>query len=302
MDIRQFQYIQTIAAEQNITRAAEKLYITRSALNYSLLNAERELGFPIFKRLSNRLVPTHAGSIYLAHVDRIIADYREMQHSIKAVSDASNQQMGVGISIGNGQRVFQQVFPLFHERYPNITFRLLEDTVQFLETALIDGRIDLAFFANLPDDPHIDHQIIGSAGTLVLAVRRDHPLIQKYGLDPNSNQPVDLKLFEKEAFIGMHPSNALSKNIKTLFQAAGFTPRIMMECSLVNMIADFISKGTAIGFLPTDTIVRYPELVGFRVEPVQALPSTVFFRKGTRFTEPERYFIELVIDSYHYCL
>ncbi len=299
MDIRQFQYILTIAEEQNITRAAEKLYITRSALNYSLLNTEKQLGFPIFKRLSNRLIPTYAGQVYLSHVERILAGYREMQHSIKAVSDATNQRIGLGITIGNGQRIFQRVFPVFHREYPNITFHLLEDTVQILETRLLEGNIDLAFFGGVSADPqHIDCHIIGSAGSLVLAMRRDNPLIQKYALDPNSNTPVDLKLFAEEYFIGMHPSNALSKNIKTLFSAAGFTPKIMMECTLVNMIADFISQGAGLGFLPTDTIVDYPELAGFYVAPVQTLPATTFFRKGTRFTEPERELLRMVSDEY----
>ena len=300
MDIRQFQYILTIAEEQNITRAAEKLYITRSALNYSLLNAEKELGFPIFKRLSNCLVPTYAGQVYLSHVERILADYREMQHSVKAVSDATNQKIGLGITIGNGQRVFQRVFPIFHQIYPNITFHLLEDTVQMLEAELLEGNIDLAFFGGVSTDPqHIDCHIIGSAGSLVLALRRDNPLIKAYGLDPDSSTPVDLKLFAKEYYIGMHPSNALSKHIKTLFSAAGFTPKIMMECTLVNMIAEFVSQGAGLGFLPTDTIVQYPELVGLCVSPVQTLPATIFFRKGTRFTGPEQELLRMVSDEYH---
>ena len=48
MDFKQLNYIVTIAKEQNITHAAEKLYITRSALNYSLLNLEKELGVQLF--------------------------------------------------------------------------------------------------------------------------------------------------------------------------------------------------------------------------------------------------------------
>ena len=44
MDLRQIQYIVAIAEENNITRAAEKLYITQSALNQQLLKLEKELG------------------------------------------------------------------------------------------------------------------------------------------------------------------------------------------------------------------------------------------------------------------
>ncbi len=44
MDFKQLHYITAIAESQNITRAAENLFISRSALNYSLLNLEQEIG------------------------------------------------------------------------------------------------------------------------------------------------------------------------------------------------------------------------------------------------------------------
>ena len=43
MDTRQIEYILQIAEENNITKAAEKLFITQSALNQQLLKLEREL-------------------------------------------------------------------------------------------------------------------------------------------------------------------------------------------------------------------------------------------------------------------
>ena len=44
MDLRQLEYILKIAEEKNITKAAEKLYISQPALNQQLLNLERSLG------------------------------------------------------------------------------------------------------------------------------------------------------------------------------------------------------------------------------------------------------------------
>lgn len=43
MDTRQIEYILKIAEENNITRAAEKLFITQSALNQQLLKLEKDL-------------------------------------------------------------------------------------------------------------------------------------------------------------------------------------------------------------------------------------------------------------------
>ena len=50
MDLRQIEYIVAIEQEQSISKAAEKLYLTQSALNQQLLRLEKELGTPLFER------------------------------------------------------------------------------------------------------------------------------------------------------------------------------------------------------------------------------------------------------------
>ncbi len=48
MDLKQIEYIVKIDDEHSITRAAEKLFVTQSALNQQLLRLEKELGHRFF--------------------------------------------------------------------------------------------------------------------------------------------------------------------------------------------------------------------------------------------------------------
>lgn len=57
MDTRQIEYILQIAEENNITKAAEKLFITQSALNQQLLKLERELGTASVSAHQKQVVP-----------------------------------------------------------------------------------------------------------------------------------------------------------------------------------------------------------------------------------------------------
>ena len=61
MNFRQLEYIQRIAKEGSISKAAAKLYISQSALSQQLLKLEEEIGAPIFERGINPLRPTHLG-------------------------------------------------------------------------------------------------------------------------------------------------------------------------------------------------------------------------------------------------
>ena len=64
MDTKQIEYILKIAEENNITKAAGKLFITQSALNQQLIKLEKELGTPLFHRSSTNWHLTEAGEIY----------------------------------------------------------------------------------------------------------------------------------------------------------------------------------------------------------------------------------------------
>lgn len=61
MDTHLIENIIKIAEEKSITKAAEKLYLTQSALNQQLLKIERELGTALFRRTKTEMIPTQAG-------------------------------------------------------------------------------------------------------------------------------------------------------------------------------------------------------------------------------------------------
>ena len=66
MDLHLLENIVCIADERSITRAAEKRFVTQSALYQQLQKLEDELGVPLFIRTRSNWQPTEAGNAYLA--------------------------------------------------------------------------------------------------------------------------------------------------------------------------------------------------------------------------------------------
>ena len=89
MDFKQLHYITAIAESQNITRAAENLFISRSALNYSLLNLEQEIGLPLFKRINNTMIPTAAGKVFLEHAYQILQISKDCRKNLEDMVDCA---------------------------------------------------------------------------------------------------------------------------------------------------------------------------------------------------------------------
>ena len=64
METKLIEYIITIAKHKSISKAADELYLTQSALNQQLLKLERELGAPLFVRTRNHWELTDIGKLY----------------------------------------------------------------------------------------------------------------------------------------------------------------------------------------------------------------------------------------------
>ena len=65
MDFRSLNFVMAIAKHQNITKAAEALYVGQPTLSKFLMTLEQELGVKLFRRLGNKYMLTYAGERYV---------------------------------------------------------------------------------------------------------------------------------------------------------------------------------------------------------------------------------------------
>ena len=71
MIIDKMDYIFAIAKEQNLTRAAKRLFVAQSTLTMYLNRVEAELGIKLFDRSRNPILPTQAGLLCIEELKKI---------------------------------------------------------------------------------------------------------------------------------------------------------------------------------------------------------------------------------------
>ena len=89
MNLKELNYIVTIADEGSISRAAEKLYMAQSSLSQFLQLYEAELGAPLFMRTSRGVRPTASGSVFLNHARQILLQYHRAQSELWDIEELS---------------------------------------------------------------------------------------------------------------------------------------------------------------------------------------------------------------------
>lgn len=98
MNINSLTYIVKIYEMENITKAANELYISQSALSQNLQNIEKELGTLLFDRTLSPLQPTEAGKIFIDWAKRVLDSDNEMRHRISDIAEMPNRILRIGLS------------------------------------------------------------------------------------------------------------------------------------------------------------------------------------------------------------
>lgn len=78
MNYNHLRYFRAVAREGNLTRAAEKLNLSQSALSVQVKALEQQLGHDLFERVGRSLVLTEAGRIALDHAETIFRTGEEL--------------------------------------------------------------------------------------------------------------------------------------------------------------------------------------------------------------------------------
>ena len=67
MEHREMEYVIVIAQEKNLSKAAERLFISQPALSRFLVKLEQELGTPLFERKNRQYIPHDGRRIVSGH-------------------------------------------------------------------------------------------------------------------------------------------------------------------------------------------------------------------------------------------
>jgi LysR family transcriptional activator of nhaA len=102
-------YFWTVAKEGHLTRAAQQLHVSQSALSSQIRQLEDQLGQALFTREGRQLRLTETGRVVLDYADGIFALGNELLASVRGTGGQGVQQLRVG-AVSTLSRNFQENF------------------------------------------------------------------------------------------------------------------------------------------------------------------------------------------------
>ncbi|GAP34346.1 LysR family transcriptional regulator [Piscinibacter sakaiensis] len=224
-------YFWRVAQSGHLTRAAEELHVSQSALSSQIRQLEGRLGRPLFERAGRRLKLTETGQLALSYADNIFGLGQELMGRLEG-PDADRLRLRVG-SVATLSRNYQEnwIRPLLAD--PTVTLTLESGGLDELLQRLLQHRLDVVLANDaVPPDPErpLHCRFLGSQAISLVgpaAAWRGRTL----------RLPEDLHGLEL-ALPG--PRHALRAQFDALCAAAGVVPRLRAEVddmALLRLIA-----------------------------------------------------------------
>ncbi len=183
MEIRELKYFLAIAQKQNISRAAESLYMTQPSLSRQMQNLEKELGKQLFVRGSKKIELTEAGYLLRKRAEEMLALYEKTQAELAAPEE------GIGeIRIGGGESfavsLVARLAAKLREELPRTLFRFYSGDTQDVTERLEKGLIDFGILVEPAELSRYEFVRLPQKDTWGVLMRRDSPLAQKEYITP----------------------------------------------------------------------------------------------------------------------
>ncbi len=293
MDLHLLENIVCIADERSITRAAEKRFVTQSALNQQLQKLEGELGTALFVRARNNWRPTEAGAAYLAAARQMLLLKKDAYNRIADCAERGRRHLTVGLIPERGVEMFTAVYPAFHSDFPEIQVEPVECHVTAMQRMISAGQLDLGL-ATLTEnqrDENVYHLM--AEEEILLAVPSGNSLAEGGSADSRGAPETELARFRDQPFVRIYQRSTLFGLTEPLFEQAGFAPRVLFSTASNVSKYRIVSLGLGCALLPSVYAASDGGVVYFRLPQRPAWQITLCSRREGFLGKAERRYLEL---------
>ena len=137
-------FIDVVAREGSIRKAADKLAITSTALNRRILQIEDEIGQPLFERLPGGVRLNTAGEIFVQHIRSQFADLARVQSQIADLSGIRRGHVRIASGADALRRLLPEAIARYRADHPAVSFDLTRCYGEEAETRLFSLDADIA--------------------------------------------------------------------------------------------------------------------------------------------------------------
>lgn len=251
--LHHFRLIDTISKEGTLTKAANTLHLTQSALSHQLKELETELDVEMFSRHGKRLHLTEQGYRFLRSSEKILAEIKALEEDLNNYKNGKTGKLSISMQCYTAYHWLPGIIKYYKRQWPDINIQILSDATRRPLEYLMNGDLDIGIIRTQMVNTRIRYEPIFE-DRLVAVISKDHPLAQK--------DIIEIADFQDEELILplYDPSYQDTPVIESLIQSQHVKPKTLHRIHYTDATIEMVNAGLGITVM-ADWIVE-PYLSG----------------------------------------
>ncbi len=251
----------------SITRAAEALSYSQSAVSRMLQDMEKEWGLSLLERSRSGICLTSDGKKLLPQIKALCNEYENLQRQLQELKELDSGLIRIGTFSSVATHWLPNIIRAFQKDYPNIEYELLLGDYKEIEAWIQEGRVDCGFL-RLPAPPAFDTLFLEQDDFLAV-LPENHPLAKK--------ETLSLSDLDKEPFLLLEKDE--NQEVMDFFRQYDLRPNTRFILWDDYAILAMVESGMGISLLPRLILKRNPYHVAVReLEPPPSRSIVVALR------------------------
>ena len=235
-----------VAKYENLTKAATALKTSQPAVTRTIHKLEGELGCRLFTRSKTGMKLTPEGRTFYGYVAAGCAQFFKGENDLSNLISLENGTIYISATETALHCYLFQAMEEFNSMYPNVRFKILNNSTTESVNAVKEGKVDLAFVsANLQVAKPLRMKILRKYRDILIAGMRFEEL--KAG-----KEELSLKELVSYPWISLTAETITRRFLNEYFEKNGLTFAPDMELATTDMILPAVRHNLGLGFIPAE--------------------------------------------------
>ena len=235
-----------VAKYENLTKAAMALKTSQPAVTRTIHKLEGELGCRLFTRSKTGMKLTPEGRTFYGYVAAGCAQFFKGENDLSNLISLENGTIYISATETALHCYLFQAMEEFNSLYPNVRFKILNNSTTESVNAVKEGKVDLAFVsANLQVAKPLQMKILRKYRDILIAGMRFEEL--KAG-----KEELSLKELVSYPWISLTAETITRRFLNEYFEKNGLTFAPDMELATTDMILPAVRHNLGLGFIPAE--------------------------------------------------
>lgn len=246
MELRQLRYFIELVKIQNYSHAANNLFITQPTLSWNMKKLQDELGVKLLYQVSNKVMPTTAGSALYERGKEILAEFDDLITKIESDNTYEKKELVIGSNAIISQ-LFMPLIKEFMTYYPNFSVNIKEAGSYKIQKEVVQEKLEIGIVSfpitegNLEMERNINYTFNYNA---YFVLKKTHKLAE--------SKTLSIRDLKNESFCSMNKDYVLYYFLKDLCRENGFKPKIELMSNNHDLVFNHIKENNSVAIMPIE--------------------------------------------------